>query len=964
MTRPVRICSFDGGGVHAASYLPVVSRLESLLGGTLAESGSVAIVAGTSTGAIVAAACKLNVPARDIEEQYRLLANRIFPSFWYRLLTFWRFPFNRYSSTRLRDELSQFFRAKLQVDYDITWHDLATRSPFPDLELIVTLWDVKNQRSTFLSTNLSRSRQNQILQYATLADIITACCSAPTYFPPRNFRFDGSDYVFCDGGITGMNNPAALSLSLVQSEEQGCAITEVISFGAGETRRMPGKRMVGSANDRGSRLSASEIGNRHIIENATTTIDALFNATSDLMNGFYANFGQKLNVAKYLRTNQMRSPSAKLDSACAVPELLNQHSRGVLYFEFHSAEEYNAGTVSASSRFGQPTSNELDEWNTLLSSVFQVERSCSEEMTKEKSIQEAPLLPVPKDVFPTATIHSHELRPSFLRYTLAPTVLVVLLSLTSLSSWLFYRTAESAKSARRESYNDKAAAIEQAAIMRHLDESAILGQRLKIRRDEVDSRVMFEKARNYFSRGGNRDGVLRNETRIGLLNAPEAIIRTVDDSIYQMSFTVDGEWLCVALANGSVIAWNTSAPSMPPFTSLGDGTMRAFATSPDSPIIAIWQPESGGKAQTNARSKPVIEIASLDGKHSAREISVALAPAHVSVCSSYCMYQCRNQTVNVIELESGVSVLELADVSGAVVDALGRRLFAYTHYLGISRSPLDRSTSCQAYLLAEYQLNDSGSSKVLVDSVELCDRNVARLNADKQELGKDWKKEAITANVGLAFNGRFLVCGNSFVFDLLSSDVRSIQGNSPQYNRTSSNLFTLRDGRLVRVSLLTGQVDQILEVEKSISELMTNAPILGGRRLNSSHALDVGESFDFQVFSQFNDVQYNVGFMPVAGDEWCLTQSPNVDNSKVSHVRLWDVKSGALYRQFPIVGPGLKDARSVFVDMNENMRLLATATGRLISLYTLTADTKMKKPETVGNSETAESHTFNVSSDN
>jgi patatin-like phospholipase/acyl hydrolase len=58
---PFRLMSFDGGGLHAVSYLPVLLALEKHLGETIASSSHFHMLAGTSTGAIIAAALKLGI---------------------------------------------------------------------------------------------------------------------------------------------------------------------------------------------------------------------------------------------------------------------------------------------------------------------------------------------------------------------------------------------------------------------------------------------------------------------------------------------------------------------------------------------------------------------------------------------------------------------------------------------------------------------------------------------------------------------------------------------------------------------------------------------------------------------------------------------------------------------------------------------------------------------------------------
>src|SRR5437016_4593563 len=72
-----RILSLDGGGVHALAYLPILEHMERRLG-SLVRSGHFRLFAGTSTGAIVAAALKIGISASELVSLYESLATRVF----------------------------------------------------------------------------------------------------------------------------------------------------------------------------------------------------------------------------------------------------------------------------------------------------------------------------------------------------------------------------------------------------------------------------------------------------------------------------------------------------------------------------------------------------------------------------------------------------------------------------------------------------------------------------------------------------------------------------------------------------------------------------------------------------------------------------------------------------------------------------------------------------------------------
>ena len=184
--------SFDGGGLQrnfAISHS--FSRLKTISVRTLACSGYFQMLAGTSTGAIVASAYKLGVPTKQILDLYVKRGPVIFQKAWP-----WNWPFFLYSSASLRNELARFFQTNTNRHTDITWRELATGDIYPELELVVTLWSISDERPAFLSTNLTRPHQEEELWDSPVADIITACCSAPVFFPARWFKTGGLRFRF------------------------------------------------------------------------------------------------------------------------------------------------------------------------------------------------------------------------------------------------------------------------------------------------------------------------------------------------------------------------------------------------------------------------------------------------------------------------------------------------------------------------------------------------------------------------------------------------------------------------------------------------------------------------------------------------------------------------------------------------------------------------------------------------
>lgn len=78
--RPFRILSIDGGGIKGILPATILSNLESNLPGNHGLARHFDMIAGTSTGGIIAIGISLGIPAKDILDLYLTKGDRIFPS--------------------------------------------------------------------------------------------------------------------------------------------------------------------------------------------------------------------------------------------------------------------------------------------------------------------------------------------------------------------------------------------------------------------------------------------------------------------------------------------------------------------------------------------------------------------------------------------------------------------------------------------------------------------------------------------------------------------------------------------------------------------------------------------------------------------------------------------------------------------------------------------------------------------
>jgi WD40 repeat protein/patatin-like phospholipase/acyl hydrolase len=334
-SREYRVLSLDGGGVHALAYLPILARIEERLNAKVVESGQFRLLAGTSTGVIVAVGLKLGIKASELSDLYQELATGVFRKarLWNRLLFF------QYHSEPLRERLAKEFASR-RSGREPTWAEFALINP--SVPLIVTLWSLTRGRATSLSTDLERNEvSDRILHDAKLSEIVTACCSAPVYFPPREFhRGNRQSEAYCDGGITGLNNPAVLGMAALRqwpgAEKKP---VQVISLGTGRYE---------------AQVPAQKIAKWLILKSVKNTISALMSSTASLMDRFYVALSSSVGVNAYFRVDPRSTELEALDDINELENIRLKFFRGLIDYRFFVGEPGKAeqGTLNG---------NKLDE---------------------------------------------------------------------------------------------------------------------------------------------------------------------------------------------------------------------------------------------------------------------------------------------------------------------------------------------------------------------------------------------------------------------------------------------------------------------------------------------------------------------------------------------------------------------------------------------------------------------------
>jgi len=213
---PKRILALDGGGLRGILTLGFLARIEALLrdrhgaGDEFRLCHYFDLIAGTSTGAIIAAALASGWTVADLEKCYLELGRKVFQR------SFFRDGYVRakYDKDGLIEELKNLLggdttmgSARLQTGLLIVTKRLDSGSPWPI---------GNNPRGKYFSQS-TESKAIANSDYP-LWRVVRASTAAPMYFDPETITIidqagkDPVDGCFVDGGVSPFNNPSLQAL--------------------------------------------------------------------------------------------------------------------------------------------------------------------------------------------------------------------------------------------------------------------------------------------------------------------------------------------------------------------------------------------------------------------------------------------------------------------------------------------------------------------------------------------------------------------------------------------------------------------------------------------------------------------------------------------------------------------------------------------------------------------------------
>ncbi|NEN95209.1 MAG: patatin-like phospholipase family protein [Moorea sp. SIO1F2] len=219
-----RILSLDGGGIRGVIAAVILAELEKEINQPLNKYFD--LIAGTSTGSILAAGIATGIPSREMIRLYEQKGERIF-----------RYT-SRFSLKRLKVILQyglsapkhsnqglievmkeQFGTTKLSDIYDsprllITAYDTISRMP-----IVFKSW-----------------REDKDYFDVPLWEACVCSASAPTYFPAHQLKTQSKTYSAIDGGV-GANNPSSCALAEAIRLNHSLEEISIISIGTGASNR-------------------------------------------------------------------------------------------------------------------------------------------------------------------------------------------------------------------------------------------------------------------------------------------------------------------------------------------------------------------------------------------------------------------------------------------------------------------------------------------------------------------------------------------------------------------------------------------------------------------------------------------------------------------------------------------------------------------------------------------------------
>ena len=301
-----KILSFDGGGIRGVISLTFLKNLEKDT--TISISQKADLIAGTSTGSIIAAALGVGMTPDEILDFYTSMNQKIFKA--KEGIDHFLSLKAKYSSQNLYQALEQAFSSK-GFDPQTPLNKLPKQLVIPTTSLDDK--ELKRWRTQILTSDSEIS----------LIDAMMESTAAPTFFPSYN------DHV--DGGMAA-NDPSLVAYSIADGAKA------LLSFGTGYTAYN-----ISKGEDWGTLSWILDLSQKSQASK-TPLLTMLFDVQDQLPGQLCA----LLLKEQYLRLNFQLSKSVSLSAVSELPSLIQETEN---YIKKHSAE-WKTYCKWVESRFG------------------------------------------------------------------------------------------------------------------------------------------------------------------------------------------------------------------------------------------------------------------------------------------------------------------------------------------------------------------------------------------------------------------------------------------------------------------------------------------------------------------------------------------------------------------------------------------------------------------------------------
>ena len=189
-TDTFHILALDGGGTRGIYTAQLLAKIEQAFGTRIRTCFD--LIAGTSTGAIIAGAAVSNIPMQEIVELFETETPYIFRRRWYRIPLF----LSKYPDQKLAQIIAK--------------HLPATSLRNIETPLMITSSEIAKSEVHIFRSNYS-SHDSEVAptdKGVNLRDAILASCAAPTFFAPKSV----DNFLLADGGLWA-NNPSTVAFT-------------------------------------------------------------------------------------------------------------------------------------------------------------------------------------------------------------------------------------------------------------------------------------------------------------------------------------------------------------------------------------------------------------------------------------------------------------------------------------------------------------------------------------------------------------------------------------------------------------------------------------------------------------------------------------------------------------------------------------------------------------------------------